>query len=94
MKYTIEKYKYFIKLNDKERLIKINQCIILNNGIIKYLSLDDVDYVNKLTRNFQWNKKGIEVFEELVNYRYNYKENMLYGLSYASIKKYEGLLLK
>lgn len=75
LKYTIKRYKYFIKLNYKERLIKINQCIILNNGIIKYLNLDNVDYVNKLTKNFQWNKKGIEVFEELINYRYNYKKN-------------------
>ena len=74
MKYTIKRYKYFIKLNDKERLIKINQCIILNNGIIKYLNLDDVNYVNKLTKNFQWNKNGIKVFEELVNYRYNYRK--------------------
>ena len=75
LKYTVKRYEYFIKLNDKERLIKINQCIILNNGIIKYLNLDNVDYVNKLTKNFQWNKKGIEVFEELINYRYNYKKN-------------------
>lgn len=73
MKYTINRYKYFTKLNDNEKLIKINRCIILNDGLIKYLHLDDIEYVNKLTKKFQWNKKGIEVFEELINYRYNFK---------------------
>ena len=74
LKYTLKRYNYFINLNNKEVLTKINQCILLNDGLIKYLNLDDVDYVNKLTKNFSWNKRGIEIFEELVNFRHNYKK--------------------
>ncbi len=69
-KYTLTKYKYFVELSNRDELIKINKGIIKNNGIIKYLNLDDVDYVENLTNNFKFDKKGITIFEELVNYRY------------------------
>jgi len=74
MKYTIKRYKYFMGLVCKDNLIKINMDIIQNNGIIKYLNLDDINYVNRLTENFNWNKKGIDIFKELVDYRYNNKK--------------------
>ena len=74
MKYTIERYKYFVGLGCKDYLIKVNMDIIQNNGIIKYLNLDDISYVNRLTENFNWNKKGIDIFKELVDYRYNNKK--------------------
>ncbi len=51
-------------------MIKINEDIIKNNGIIKYLNFDDVDYIERLNNNFKFDKKGITIFEELVNYRY------------------------
>jgi len=74
MKYTIKRYKYFMGLECKDYLIKVNMDIIQNNGIIKYLNLDDISYVNRLTENFNWKKKGIDIFKELVDYRYNNKK--------------------
>jgi len=62
MKYTIYRYKYFMRLGCKDDLIKINMDIIQNGGLIKYLNLDNIDYVNKLTENFNWNKNGIDIF--------------------------------
>lgn len=70
LRYTIESYRYFKKIKNKEELIKINKCIIQNDGVIKYLMLDDTDYVNHLTETYKYNKTGVEIFEELVKYRY------------------------
>lgn len=78
-KYHIYRYKYFKKITNKELLIKINKSIMQNGGIIKYLMLDNIDYVNNLTNTFKDDKKGLEIFEELLNYRYingKVKENI------------------
>jgi len=74
MKYTISRYKYFMRLRCKDDLIKINMDIIQNGGLIKYLNLDNINYVNKLTENFNWSKNGIDIFKELIDYRYKYKK--------------------
>jgi len=74
MKYTINRYKYFMKLGCRDNIIRINIDIIQNGGLIKYLNLDNIDYVNKMTENYNWNKNGIDIFMELVNYRYKYKK--------------------
>jgi len=74
MKYHINRYKYFMKLAYRDNMIRINMDIIQNGGLIKYLNLDNIDYVNKLTENYNWNKNGIDIFIELVNYRYKYKK--------------------
>ncbi len=69
-KYTIKRYEYFRKISNKQLLIKINKSIMQNGGIIKYLMLDNIDYVNHLTDTFKYDKMGLEIFEELLNYRY------------------------
>lgn len=72
MKYTINRYAYFIQLENRHEIVKINKDIIKNGGIIKYLNLDNSDYVEKLTKNFNWQKNGIEIFSELIEYKYRY----------------------
>ena len=71
-KYTLNRYKYFVNLPNKNELVKVNEDIIQNGGVIKYLNLDDIDYVENLTKTFRFNKNGIIIFEDLVNYRYCY----------------------
>lgn len=69
-KYTLNRYKYFIKLPKRNKLVKINEDIVRSGGVIKYLNLDDIDYVENLTKTFRFDKNGITIFEELVNYKY------------------------
>lgn len=69
-RYTLKRYNYFAELPNREELVKINEDIIRNGGIIKYLNLDDVNYVENLTKNFRFDKKGLALFEELIDYRY------------------------
>jgi len=48
----------------RDNIIRINIDIIQNGGLIKYLNLDNIDYVNRKTENYNWNKNGIDIFME------------------------------
>ena len=70
-KYTLKRYNFFNDLPNKDEIIKINEEIIKNGGLIRYLNLDDVNYVEKLTKNFKFDRDGLSVFNELIQYRYH-----------------------
>ena len=71
----------------------------MNRGPIKYLCLDDIDYVDSLSKNEAFGYDGISIFLYLVNFRYenricapniNYKDlqtNSLYKLLIEAIQK-------
>ena len=70
--YNVAKAKFFYGLKERDKIIRIriSEEIIRWGGVIKYLNLDDPKYVENLTKSFRWNKRGVEVFEILVKYRF------------------------
>ncbi|MDG7034693.1 MAG: hypothetical protein JRM78_00540 [Nitrososphaerota archaeon] len=71
-RYNLNRYLYFRSLPRglRSSLISISEEMYRNGGIIRYLSLDDTVYVEKLTEQFRWNMSGIQLFYALLRYRY------------------------
>ena len=74
LKYNLAKLRYFKSLPKEEQNLRIKiSREILENGITNYLGFDNDEYVENLTKHFNWDLKGIDVFKFLVNYRYQHK---------------------
>ena len=71
-RYNFNRYLYFRSLPRglRSSLISISEDMYGNGGIIRYLNLDDVVYVEKLTEEFGWNTSGIQLLYALLRYRY------------------------
>ena len=76
-KYTLNKYNYLVRLPNKKELTRISADIAVHGGVIKYLNLDNVEYVENLNKSFAFDKNGITVFKELVYYRYRFHKSAL-----------------
>ena len=71
-RYNLAKFRYFERIENKDRILEINKEIIRNGGVTKYLRLDEVGYVESLANSFKWDKEGVEVLEYLLNYRFDH----------------------
>lgn len=69
--YNLNVIKHYYKKSRKERrfLIHISQEIEANGGLIKFLGLDNQDYVEKISDTFDWKIPGIYTLKFLINYK-------------------------
>ncbi|HYT01152.1 MAG TPA: glycosyltransferase [Thermoplasmata archaeon] len=75
-RYSLGKRRFLLGLSDAERDFLQAAAIEVqrSGGLFRYLGLDNPAYVDQLTRSFQWNLRGIDVYKNLLRYRLNYGE--------------------
>lgn len=75
IKYMKDKYEISKIINKKDQMILKNVYNeIKRYGIINYLNLDDINYINILSNEFGFSQNGVKNFLYLLYYRYKYRE--------------------
>ena len=72
--YAVLRRDYLSRLSPPERVRfrALYRAIADAGGPVKFLSLDDPEYVRGLTNTFHWDRSGAEVFMELVEFRFEH----------------------
>lgn len=72
MKYDreIRRYYYGMSREQREFILNLNQQIRLAGGALKYLRFDDSEYIDKLSREFDWSIDGSELLQRLLYFRF------------------------
>jgi hypothetical protein len=71
-RYSLAKWQFLCALPepDRRRLAEIADDLEKSGGLFDYLGLNDPAYVERLTASFQWNLRGIDVYRNILDYRF------------------------
>ena len=73
--YSHAKGRFFQMLTEtaREELIAIARDLKNEGGLFRYLGLSDPSYLERLTAGFRWDLRGIDVYMNLLRYRYRHR---------------------
>lgn len=72
LQYGFDRVTYFSRLNknQKKLFVSISNRVYEHDGLAHYLGLDDPNYLDDLTKTFDWKTKGIDVARKLIMFRF------------------------
>jgi hypothetical protein len=70
--YSIARHRYFLSLSEEEQRLALSICgeVVRAGGLIRYLGLDKLGALERLTATFSWDRPGAEVLKELLFHRH------------------------
>jgi len=75
-RYSLRKWQFLLGLPASERsfLFALAQDVQHSGGLFAYLGVDNPAYLEKLTTSFHWDLRGIDVYRNLLRFRFRYRK--------------------
>ncbi len=73
-RYSLRKWRFLQELPDPDRIFlwAVAKDVQRSGGLFAYLGIDNPAYVEELTASFRWNLRGIDIYRNLLRYRYKH----------------------